>query len=95
MRETQETQLRSLGQEDPLEQEVAAPPVVLPGKFHGQRSLAGYCPWGLKEPDTTELLGHHVLYSRYSKERAGEKVEKRKERGGLNLPFLKSEHLIS
>ena len=23
--------------------------VFLPGKFHGQRSLAGYCPWGYKE----------------------------------------------
>jgi len=23
-------------------------PVFLPGKFHGQRSLAGYCPWGQK-----------------------------------------------
>ena len=23
------------------------PPVFLPGKFHGQRSLAGYSPWGL------------------------------------------------
>ena len=33
--------------------------------------------WGLKEPDTTELLRHHVLYSRYSKERAGEEAEKR------------------
>ena len=21
-------------------------PVILPGKFHGHRSLAGYCPWG-------------------------------------------------
>ena len=29
-------------------------PVFLPGKFHGQRSLAGYSPWGLKESDTTE-----------------------------------------
>ena len=26
------------------------------GKFHGQRSLAGYSPWGHKELDTTELL---------------------------------------
>ena len=26
----------------------------LPGKPHGQRSLAGYSPWGLKESDTTE-----------------------------------------
>ena len=23
-------------------------PVVLPGEFHGQRSLAGYSPWGCK-----------------------------------------------
>ena len=23
---------------------------------HGQRSLAGYCPWGCKESDTTERL---------------------------------------
>ena len=30
------------------------PPVFLPGKFHGQRSLAGYCPWGCKELDTTK-----------------------------------------
>ena len=29
-------------------------PVFLPGKFHGQRSLAGYCPWGHKESDTAE-----------------------------------------
>ena len=24
-------------------------PVFLPGKSHGQRSLAGYSPWGLEE----------------------------------------------
>ena len=29
-------------------------PVFLPGKFHGQRSLAGYSPWGSKESDTTD-----------------------------------------
>ena len=29
-------------------------PVFLPGKSHGQRSLAGYSPWGRKESDTTE-----------------------------------------
>ena len=27
-------------------------PVFLPGKSHGQRSLAGYGPWGLKESET-------------------------------------------
>ena len=29
-------------------------PVLLPGKSHGQRRLAGYSPWGRKEWDTTE-----------------------------------------
>ena len=29
-------------------------PKFLPGKFHGQRSLAGHSPWGRKEPDTTQ-----------------------------------------
>ena len=28
-------------------------PIFLPGKFHGQRSLAGYSLWGLKESDMT------------------------------------------
>ena len=31
-------------------------PAFLPGKSHGQRSLAGYSPWGRKESDTTERL---------------------------------------
>ena len=26
----------------------------LPGKFHGQRNLTGYSPWGHKESDTTD-----------------------------------------
>ena len=30
--------------------------VLLPGEFHGQRSLVGYSPWGPKESDTTEWL---------------------------------------
>ena len=30
--------------------------VFLPGEFHGQRSLAGYRPWGHKKSDTTEEL---------------------------------------
>ena len=28
--------------------------VFLPGEFHEQKSLAGYCPWGHKELDMTE-----------------------------------------
>ena len=33
-------------------------PVFLPGKSFGQRSLAGYSPWGCKELSTTEWLTH-------------------------------------
>ena len=51
----QETRAHSLGGEDPVEQEMATPPVFLPGEFHGQRSLADYNPWGPKELDITEL----------------------------------------
>ena len=31
-------------------------PVFLPGKSHGQRSLAGYGPWGHKKSDMTEQV---------------------------------------
>ena len=31
-------------------------PVFLPEGFHGQRSLAGYSPWGHQESDMTEWL---------------------------------------
>ena len=36
-------------------------PVFLPGKFHGQRSLVGYSPWGCKESDTTEHAHHYII----------------------------------
>ena len=35
-------------------------PVFLPGESHGQRSLAGYSPWGRKESDTTEQLNNNT-----------------------------------
>ena len=38
-------------------------PVFLPGKVRGQRSLAGYRPWGHKELDTTKLS--HARVSTY------------------------------
>ena len=39
-------------------------PVFLPGKSHGQRTLAGYSPWDRKESDTTKRLDNNnkVLY---------------------------------
>ena len=50
----QETWVPSLGREDPLEKEIATR-VFLPGESHGQRSLAGYSPWGCKR------VGHFTL----------------------------------
>ena len=38
-------------------------PVLLPGKFHGQRSLVGCSPWGCEELDTTEQLHFHFSVS--------------------------------
>ena len=54
----QETRVWSLGQEDPLEKEMAVflRSGFLPGEAHRQRSLAGYSLWGHKESDTTEWL---------------------------------------
>ena len=51
-----ETWVWSLGWEDPLEKEQLPTPVFWPGEFHGQRSLAGYSPWGCSR---TWLSGFH------------------------------------
>ena len=43
--------------------------VSLPGKFHGQRRLAGYSPWGSTESDTTvrrEYISAFDIYIRIS-----------------------------
>ena len=40
----------------PWRREQQPTPVFLPGESHGQRSLAGYSPWGHKELDTAEQL---------------------------------------
>ena len=46
---TGETWVRYLGQEDPLEKEMATHSSILAGEFHGQRSLEGYSPLDCKE----------------------------------------------
>ena len=50
----QETWVRFLGQEDPLEKEIVTDFSILAWRIHGQRSLVGYSPWGCKELDTIE-----------------------------------------
>ena len=61
VQEMQGTQVRSPGWEDPLEKEMATHSSILPGKSHGQRSLAGYGPWGHKESDLTEATEHFIV----------------------------------
>ena len=56
-------EILSLGQEDPLEKNMAVPPVFLPRKSHGQRSLAGCHSWGCKESDMTEGLNNIIELS--------------------------------
>ena len=57
----QETQVWSLGWEDPLEKEMKPTPIVLPREFHGQRSLVGYSPPGHKESDMSEWLNSNNI----------------------------------
>ena len=45
---TQETHVRFLGLEDPLEREITTHSSILAGKSYGQRTLVGYSPWGYK-----------------------------------------------
>ena len=51
-----ETQVRSLGWEDPLRRESLPTPVFWPGEFHGL-----YRPWGGKESDRTEQLSLSLM----------------------------------
>ena len=47
--------LQSLGWEDPLQEEMATLSSILAWEIPwGQRKLAGYSPWGVKESDITE-----------------------------------------
>ena len=50
----QDTQVQSLGGEDPLEKEMAATPVFLPGKSHGQK------PGGLPSM-RSQRVGHNLM----------------------------------
>ena len=51
----------SLDWEDPLESKMTTTPVLFPGKFHGQKSLADYSPRGHKESNVT---GTHTCISK-------------------------------
>ena len=54
MQEMQEMWVQSLGQEDPLEKEMATHYSVLAWRIPGQGSLMGCRLWGRTELDTTD-----------------------------------------
>ena len=48
--------------EIPYRRKWQSPTVLLPGKFHRQRNLAGYSPMGRKELDMTEHLHEQTTH---------------------------------
>jgi len=64
----QETWVWSLGWVIPWRREWQPTPVLLPGKFHGQRSLAGYSAWGCKQSDMTEWLNNNNIIQAHLEE---------------------------
>ena len=79
----QETQVQSLGQEDPWRKKWQPTPVILPGKSWGQKSLVGYSPWGLKELDMTERLSTHT---------ESKKKKKKQNKWNISLSYHQNAH---
>ena len=52
----------SLGQEDPLEKEMATHSSILAWEIPRQRRLVGYSPWGHRESDMAEHEASSVAY---------------------------------
>ena len=55
-----ETQVLSLGQEDPLEKDMPTHSSIPAWRFHGQKSLVGYGLWSRKESDTSDHTHTHT-----------------------------------
>ena len=62
LQEMSETWVRPLGQEDLMGEGTATHSSILAWRIYGQRSLAGYSPWGCKDSDTTEHTHTPELY---------------------------------
>ena len=75
MQETQEKWVQSLGQEYPLEEEMATQPSILSWKIPWTEEPGGYSSGGCKKLDSTERISTHAqipgyqlgedLYSKY------------------------------
>ena len=58
-----ETRVSFLGQEDPLEKEMAICSNILAWRIPWTEEPGGLQSTGLQESDTTELLNHHICVS--------------------------------
>ena len=85
----QETQVWSLGREDPLEKEMATHSSILPAESHGRRSLVGYCPQGCKESDTTEQLHFHFSNISIKRQKSSDGIK----RSNTQLYVVQKKHL--
>ena len=56
----QETWIRDLGQENPLEEGMATHSNILTWRIPWTEQPTGYSPWGHKESDMTEQLSMHA-----------------------------------
>ena len=70
----QETQVQSLGWEDPLEEGTTTHSSILAWRSPWMRSLSGYSPWSCKESDMIEQLTHIHIQSKSLKEGRTETV---------------------
>ena len=61
IQEMPERVVRSLGGEDPLEEDRATHSSILAWRGQGQRSLAGYSPEGHKASDISEVTAQALL----------------------------------
>ena len=66
----------------PWRREQLPTPVFLSGEFHGQGSLEGYSPWGLRESDTTERLSLSLYWGQETEE------QELASKAGFQCPFL-------
>ena len=62
LQETQETRVQSLGQEDPLEKEMATHSSILAWRIPWTEELRRLSPWGRKESDVTEAAEHPGIF---------------------------------
>ena len=67
--------------------------VCLPGKSHGQRSLVGYSPWGLKESDTTQWLNNNNRHDQSTLWKFGDVILEKWSNMSRSLQMDKPEHI--